>query len=142
MGELAQQISDIYGAVIEDSGRVFHLKVLSPDKIEGDRTLLVQMMANLIENSLKHTPANTEITLSVENSCLALIDTGPGIPEDQYDRVLEPMYRLETSRSTPGSGLGLAMVNAIANLHNGKVMLSKNPERAPNNPGLMIGIEL
>lgn len=141
LGKLAEQISDIYGPVIEDSGRVFHLDIISPNIIKGDRALLVQMIANLIENSIKYSPQNAKITLSVKESCLALIDSGPGIPKDQYERAFEPMYRLEDSRSTAGSGLGLAMVKAIITLHHGKVIISENPERTADWPGLMIGIE-
>jgi signal transduction histidine kinase len=94
------------------------------------------MLANLIENAIRHTPPGTriEMTLQRQNaSALAVIaDDGPGIPEPAQERVFRRFFRLEASRSTPGSGLGLSLVAAIASLHGVRI------ELADNAPGLRV----
>jgi len=140
LASVAEDVADIYRAVIEDSGRGFQLHVSQPANVQGDRRLIIQALANLIENSLKHTPAETQIGLEVHGRTLVFTDTGPGIPEDLRDRVFEPMFRLEESRTTPGAGLGLALFQAIANLHQAEVLLSENPQADTASPGLRIEI--
>jgi len=127
LGELVEEVADIYDAVIEDSGRRLAVDVSNPEIIQGDRVLLVQMLANLIENAMRHTPEGTKIALIVDGTILGLSDTGPGIPQDEYDRITQPLYRLEKSRTTDGAGLGLSLVKTIANLHNAELIFSENP---------------
>lgn len=127
LGELVEEVADIYDAVIEDSGRTLAVDVSNPEIIQGDRVLLVQMLANLIENAMRHTPEGTKIALIVDGTILGLSDTGPGIPQDEYDRITQPLYRLEKSRTTDGAGLGLSLVKTIANLHNAELIFSENP---------------
>ena len=127
LGELVEEVADIYDAVIEDSGRRLVVEVSNPAIIQGDRVLLVQMLANLIENAMRHTPEGTKIALIVDGTILGLSDTGPGIPQDEYDRITQPLYRLEKSRTTDGAGLGLSLVKTIANLHNAELIFSENP---------------
>lgn len=104
----------------------------------GSRQLLFQALANLVDNAIKNTPEGGTIALSVERvdgeARLSVRDTGPGIPEADRERVMEPFVRLDNSRSTPGSGLGLALVSAIARLHGAKVELSDNK------PGLAVSL--
>ncbi len=89
--------------------------------IVGDRNLLGQVLANLIENALNHTPKGTRITIALssgENHVdLSVIDTGPGVPEAERELVLRRLYRLDRSRTTPGNGLGLSLVAGIAQVH-------------------------
>lgn len=127
LGDLVQEVADIYDAVIEDSGRRLVVEVSNPAIIQGDRVLLVQMLANLIENAMRHTPEGTKIALIVDGTTMGLSDTGPGIPQDEYDRITQPLYRLEKSRTTDGAGLGLSLVKTIANLHNAELIFSENP---------------
>lgn len=105
----------------------------------GDRDLLVQLFANLIENSLRHCPPGSETKVSLESSeglvTVCVADNGPGIPEREHDRVFRRLYRLEKSRTTPGSGLGLSLVAAIAALHDAKVKLGDN------HPGLIVTVQ-
>lgn len=136
LGELVEDVADIYEAVIEDSGRKLAVEVTNPAVIQGDRVLLVQMLANLIENAMRHTPKGTKITLIADRTTLGLSDTGPGIPQDEYDRITQPLYRLEKSRTTDGAGLGLSLVKTIANLHNAELIFSENPS-LPNS-GLFV----
>jgi signal transduction histidine kinase len=97
-----------------------------------------QALANLLENALRHTPGNGTITVAVtadgETAELSVGDTGPGVPEAERDKVLRRLYRLERSRTTPGNGLGLALVYAIASLHEADLSLSDN------RPGLRVSL--
>jgi signal transduction histidine kinase len=100
----------------------------------GDAELLTQMTVNLVENALRHTPQGCTVRLSaaVEPGAASLVvaDDGPGVSEAERARLFDRFYRLERSRSTPGSGLGLAMVQAVARLHRGEARL------ADGRPGL------
>ena len=96
----------------------------------GSRQLLFQALSNLVDNAVKHTPPGGMISLEVKNDgqgpVLIVADTGPGIPEAARETVTEPFVRLDSSRSTPGNGLGLALVAAIARLHGARLILGDN----------------
>jgi len=104
----------------------------------GDGTLLTQALINLVENALRHTEPQTDIILGISKcpqGCSIIVsDNGPGIPESERENVLKRLYRLETSRTTSGNGLGLSLVAAIAKLH------GANLELSDNSPGLFIAI--
>ncbi len=127
LADLAGEVTAAYGPVVEDSGRSLQVDVDAQMQITGDRVLLIQMLANMIENALRHTPDGTALRLVARNGALGLADDGPGIPEAEHDKVLQPLYRLEKSRTTEGAGLGLALVRTIAELHGAKVVLSPDP---------------
>ena len=118
----------------EDSGQRLKTVVEQVSLIHGDRELLTQMVANLIENSIRHCPTGADITIALGQEAgtpvLCISDTGPGIPASEREKVFRRFYRLEASRTTPGSGLGLALVKAVADLHGASAELSDN------NPGL------
>jgi signal transduction histidine kinase len=116
LGALVRDMAEIYETAAEDSGARLTCTVAGPLPVTGDRHLLSRLIANLLENALRHAPG-TDIRLSLAGRTLSVTDGGPGIPEGQRDVVLRRLARLEASRSTPGSGLGLAMVKAIADLH-------------------------
>jgi signal transduction histidine kinase len=122
-------IVEIYGEVAEDYGKSLSSKVApgSGHVIHGDGELLTQMFANLVENCLRHTPARTEIELAVARRSDRIVasvnDNGPGIPIEERGKVFQRLYRLDKSRSTPGSGLGLSLVRAIADLHEATIEL-------------------
>jgi signal transduction histidine kinase len=96
------------------------------------------MVANMIENSIRHCPAGVDITVGLAQqdgaAVLRISDTGPGIPEGERAKVFRRFYRLEASRTTPGSGLGLALVKAVADLHGASIELSDNQ------PGLCVTV--
>ncbi|QND67805.1 HAMP domain-containing histidine kinase [Mesorhizobium loti] len=129
LGEVLQTIAEIYADVAEDDGKSLSLIQLqdTTDWIHGDRELLTQMFANLVENALRHCPPGTSIKLSVtrqgERVVAGVADNGPGIPADERENVFQRLYRLDHSRSTPGSGLGLSLVRAIAELHGASITL-------------------
>ncbi|MCA0050446.1 HAMP domain-containing histidine kinase [Mesorhizobium sp. B283B1A] len=129
LGEILETIAEIYADVAEDDGKL--LSLVQPrdvaDRIHGDRELLTQMFANLVENALRHCPPGTTIKLSVardgDHVLAAVADNGPGVPAEEREKVFQRLYRLDHSRSTPGSGLGLSLVRAIADLHGASIAL-------------------
>lgn len=125
---LLEAVADAYRPDIEDSGHSLHLSAFAAAAVVGDRSLIMQAVANLLENALRHTPPGTQIRLAVETrqtfAELHVSDDGPGIPDTEYARILQPFARLDASRSTPGSGLGLSIVVAIADLHAATLTLS------------------
>lgn len=110
--------------------------------VTGDRELLNQLFANLVENAIRHCPPGARIDVALQRdesqSALAVIvsDDGPGIPDQEKTKVFRRLYRLEKSRTTPGNGLGLSLVAAIAGLHDGHVKLEDN------RPGLRVRVTL
>lgn len=140
LGEVLQTIAEIYADVAEDDGK--SLSLAQPqettDRIHGDRELLTQMFANLVENALRHCPSGTTIKLSAarqdERVVAGVADNGPGIPADEHEKVFQRLYRLDHSRSTPGSGLGLSLVRAIADLHGASITLGDGQ------PGLAVAV--
>ncbi|MGB3147508.1 MAG: HAMP domain-containing sensor histidine kinase, partial [Paracoccaceae bacterium] len=119
---LAAEIVELYTPSAEEEGRRLALhRPDGPAMIEGNKGLLGQAMANLIENALRHTPKATDIAVTVTNSPgrvqVEVGDRGPGIPAAERENVLRRLYRLEQSRTTPGNGLGLALVAATTGLH-------------------------
>ncbi len=127
--EVFEALAEVYRDVAEDAGDrlVLAIDQKANAGILGDRDLLTQMYANLIENAIRHCPAGAEIRLEVvvkPDSVRTIIeDTGSGIPEDERDKVFRRLYRLEKSRTTPGNGLGLSLVKAIADLHDATIAL-------------------
>ncbi|GLQ82480.1 two-component sensor histidine kinase [Mesorhizobium huakuii] len=129
LGEILQTIAEIYTDVAEDDGKSLSSVELhqAAGHIHGDPELLTQMFANLVENALRHCPPGTTIKLSVarhgDHVLAGVADNGPGIPPDEREKVFQRLYRLDHSRSTPGSGLGLSLVRAIADLHGASIAL-------------------
>ncbi|MBZ9797258.1 ATP-binding protein [Mesorhizobium sp. ES1-4] len=137
---VVESIAEIYADVAEDDGKLLSAKVFTGQQcqIHGDWELLTQMFANLVENALRHSPPGTGIELSVgrqdDRILVEVSDDGPGIPAQEREKVFQRLYRLDHSRSTPGNGLGLSLVRAIADLHGASISLEDN------HPGLMVGI--
>ncbi|MGB8623490.1 MAG: HAMP domain-containing sensor histidine kinase, partial [Paracoccaceae bacterium] len=131
LAELAQAVHDMLEPVAEEQGHRFTCDTgAGPVSVIGDREMLAHAATNLVENAFRHCPAPADIRLSVGQGAgkarLSVCDNGPGIPADERDRVFRRFYRLEKSRSTEGSGLGLSLVAAIAHLHRGEVRLRDN----------------
>lgn len=121
LSALFETIAETYAAVAEDNGQALVAAISPGIAIHGDRELLTQMLANLIENAIRHTPPGSVIRLSLAETAGGAVgsvaDNGPGIPEEARDRVFRRFFRLEKSRTTPGNGLGLSLVAAVAELH-------------------------
>jgi len=138
LGQIVSTVSEAYAPVAEDRSQHLSAVVASIPLIHGDRELLTQMVANLVENPIRHCSAGVEITVGLAQDgaspVLFVADTGPGIPASERESVFRRFYRLEASRTTLGSGLGLALVKAIADLHGASVELSDN------HPGLRVTV--
>ena len=138
--EIVAEAAEMYSPVIEDAGHKLILDLQGHSQVMGSRELIIQLLANLIENALRHTPQDSCIWLTCRGSNLSIEDNGPGIPKEERSRVLEPMYRLEKSRSTSGSGLGLSMVNTIAQLHEARLNLTDTDQQKSSH-GLKIQLQ-
>lgn len=121
LSALLKSLGETYEPVAEDAGHAFDVRVEDGVSMTGDRHLVAQLVTNLLENALRHTPEGTRISLGLARTAdgfeIVVADNGPGIPDGEHDKVFDRFYRLDRSRSTAGSGLGLAMVKAIAGLH-------------------------
>ncbi len=140
LAALADEIATMMQPVVADSGRTLVFDAAAPAEIVGDRHLLGQMLVNLIENGIRHTPVGTQIAIQVGATAavatLVVTDTGPGIPADQRKLALRRFGRLDASRHDSGHGLGLALIEAIVRLHRGTIAL----ENAA--PGLRVVVTL
>ncbi len=138
VSELCENMFRMYQPVAEDYGHTLTADIDDAVMIRGDAELLMQMLTNLIENAIHHTPAGTAIRLALRCAsgavCLSVADNGPGIAADQTEKVLRRFYRLASSRTTSGHGLGLALVAAVVQLHDADITL------ADNQPGLRVEI--
>lgn len=136
LSALLRSLVETYEPVAEDAGHRLEARIEDGINIRGDRELLTQMLANLIENSLRHTPSGTRLEATLERATgevrAVLADNGPGIPEAVREKVFHRFFRLEASRSSPGSGLGLSLVAAVASLHAVGIELTDNA------PGLRV----
>jgi signal transduction histidine kinase len=137
---LARRVCEMYGPAIDDGGRTLACESQGAILVLGDRELLVQMMTNLLDNAVLHTPEGTAVTVSARQggsqARLIVADTGPGVPESDRERIVQRFVRLDRSRMTNGHGLGLNLVAAIASAHGGRLVIEDNC------PGLRADISL
>ncbi|AVF02476.1 MULTISPECIES: HAMP domain-containing sensor histidine kinase [Devosia] len=127
ISEIVADVAELYGPVAEDEGIAVETRIAEGVTLKANRELIGQAMVNLLENAMKYArpedgkSGRIDVSLSNESDrvCISVADNGPGIPDADRKRVLERFVRLEKSRSEPGSGLGLSLVNAVARLHGG-----------------------
>lgn len=125
---LLDEVAETYEALAEDAGSTL-IYARPPDAVEmtGDPDMIAQLVINLIQNAITHAGHGARITLDAARQgrvvTLTVSDTGPGIPEDQREHVFEPMYRGDAARTDDGTGLGLALVKAIADRHGADIRL-------------------
>jgi signal transduction histidine kinase len=125
LAEIANQVVELFDAAVEETGgrlgRVGDQHVV----VTGDRDLLFDALANLVDNAIKHGKKSGRVVVEVaernRGALIAVVDDGPGIPADERTNVLKHFYRLERSRRTPGNGLGLSVVAAVARLHGARI---------------------
>ena len=131
---------ELYQAAAEKHGIALHVTCAPNARVFGDRELLAQALSNLLDNSVKYTPAKGRIDVHLSHVAkrisFSIADTGPGIGEADRERVLARFARLDQARSKPGNGLGLALVRAVTDQHDGQLTL------ADNAPGLIVTLEL
>lgn len=140
LGAIANDVADLYQATADDKLVEIRRRIASQTMVFGDRELLAQAMTNLLDNALKYTPVGGHIDLEVkrinDRIVVVVADSGPGIPPESREKVLERFARLDESRSMPGNGLGLALVRAVSDQHDGRLVLTDN------GPGLRVTLSL
>ncbi|MEM7025241.1 MAG: HAMP domain-containing sensor histidine kinase [Pseudomonadota bacterium] len=137
LSELGRDLADLYGPLAEEKGLTFTSSCPPGLVLQGNRHLLAQAVANLLDNAIKYPPAGGQVTLaSRPGPVISVTDTGPGIPAAERERVLGRFVRLDKDRSSPGNGLGLSLVRAVAKLHDARLTLEDN------NPGLRVSLLL
>jgi signal transduction histidine kinase len=137
---LVDTVVELYHSMIEERGQTLTESVEGSLRVLGDRDLLMQLLANLLENAIRHSPRGAAIAIRavrLEGRVeISVSDTGPGIPSDLRAKVLQRFFRLEQSRTTPGNGLGLSLANAIAKMHDANLRFSDAL------PGLCVTVSL
>jgi signal transduction histidine kinase len=140
LSEIMERVLLAYQPVAEDEGKTISGAITSGVMINGDADLLAQMFTNLVDNAIAHTPQDASIKLELGSAhgmvTATVSDNGPGVPAHERQNVLKRFYRLDTSRTVPGAGLGLALAAAIAELHGAALGLHDNT------PGLRVTLEL
>jgi signal transduction histidine kinase len=119
---VAETVADAYRPDAEEAGHALTTTISQGIVVSGDKELLTQALANLVENALRHTPLGTRIDVRLEGNSetgarLSVDDDGPGVAEADLPHLTDRFYRGESSRTTPGNGLGLSLVSAVAELH-------------------------
>jgi len=134
--EVAGEVVELYDAAAEQDGTRLTLVGDREVLVTGDRDLIFDAIANLVDNAIKHGRAGGEVVVANEiqdgRPLISIADDGPGIPADQHEHVFKRFYRLEHSRYAPGNGLGLSLVAAVARLHGARI------EMLDNAPGLKL----
>lgn len=138
---VAETVAEVYAPAAEEREQRLETRLQPGLAAWGDPELMTQMLANLIENAVVHGRQGGSILLSLApgpngGAVLEVADDGPGIPESERERVLRRFHRLDAARSRPGSGLGLALVAAVAELHGIRLSLGDNK------PGLRVRLEI
>ena len=143
---LLEDAAEIYGATAEATGLALETELPEHLEVVGDRDLLLQAVANLLDNAIKFTPAGGVVRLSARalprrGAEITVADDGPGLGPEDRARAGERFFRADSSRGTPGSGLGLSLVMAVAHLHEGTLVLEDAfPDRPA--PGLKAKLTL
>ena len=139
--ETVEDVIEFYASLLEKKNmRPVVDMPAGPLRVIGDKQLITQAVVNLLDNAVKYTPAGGEIRVSLRQEgghiVIVIADNGPGIPEPLLDKVKERFFRVDESRNTPGTGLGLSLVNAVAGLHHGTLVLEDNK------PGLRVTLTI
>jgi signal transduction histidine kinase len=131
LDDVVRDVTELYEPLAEQKQQKLDVSVSDDVRIQGDRDLLFQAFANLLDNAIKYTPRGGSIRVTLDDGAsgprIRIIDSGPGIPQQCRDQVFKRFFRLEESRHTPGNGLGLSLVEAVARLHNASIKLGGEP---------------
>jgi signal transduction histidine kinase len=136
LAALVEDLADLYSVLAEEKDIRFSSATATDCTVRGNEQLLAQALSNVLDNAVKYTPAGGRIELKATRingfPAVLVADSGPGIPADQRDKVTERFVRLDNARSSPGNGLGLSLVKAVAKLHGAQLILEDNQ------PGLRV----
>ena len=131
LADLVREVGDLYEPIAEDRHVTLHVASENDATVRGDRYLLLEAVANLVDNALKFTPAGGHVELALvrrkNENIIRVSDSGPGIRENEQEAVTRRFYRSDKSRTTFGSGLGLSLVSAIVKLHGFRLTLTSGP---------------
>jgi signal transduction histidine kinase len=134
LAELASEVVELFDAAAEDKNGCLKIVADEDVRVTGDKDLLFDTVANLVDNAIKHGREQGHVTVEVarceDGAIISIADDGPGIPAGEHQHVFKRFYRLERNRLTPGNGLGLSLVGAVARLHGARI------EMLDNAPGL------
>ena len=130
--DLAADMAELYEPASEDKGLEFSAEIERGLMVEANQPFLAQALANIIDNAIKYTPVGGAVMLRARRRSsgeieFSVTDTGPGVPEDDRERVIQRFVRLDNSRTEPGSGLGLSLVGAVMEAHGGRIILDEGP---------------
>ena len=127
---LLEDIVELYEPLLEDKNQTLETTLEANIHSMGDRDLLFQTFANIVDNAIKYTPDDGHISISLiqlsTQITITIADNGPGIPSSERQNVFRRFYRLDQSRGSSGNGLGLSMVSAVISMHNGSINLEDN----------------
>jgi signal transduction histidine kinase len=131
LAPLVSEVGDLYEPIAENKGVILRVEAADETTVHGDRDLLFEAVANLVDNAVKFTPEGGRVALAVlhrgGDSIIRVSDTGPGIPASERDAVTKRFYRSDKSRRTEGLGLGLSLVAAIVKLHGFRFAMADGP---------------
>jgi len=137
---LLHDVMELYEPLAEEKEVRFELSFAAQATVKGDADLLFQLFANVLDNAVKFSPHGSVIRIAAQAErpwvSIAIADCGPGIPDSEKENVFKHFYRSDASRSTPGNGLGLSLVRAVVELHQGQILLQNA------SPGLKVIIRL
>ena len=146
--DLAADMAELYEPAAEEKGMEFTAEIERGLLIEANQPFLAQALANLIDNAVKYTPAGGAVKLRARRRSsgeivFSVADTGPGVPAEDRDRVVQRFVRLDNSRTEAGSGLGLSLVTAVIEAHGGRLTLDEGPGVHDGfGPGLRVAMVL
>ncbi len=136
LAEVAREVVEAFEPAAEGEGKTIVSRLDAPLPMPGDKELLVQMTANLIDNALRHTPAGVRVEVTGERTpqglSLSVADDGAGVAPEELSAIFQRFHRADAARKSPGTGLGLSLVSAIAELH------GLDCAASDNRPGLRI----
>jgi signal transduction histidine kinase len=141
LAEIAKAVVELYDAAAESKHIKLRIVADGPATISGDRDFLFDALANVVDNAIKHGREAGEVTVELSQRQggrgvkVAVSDNGPGIPAEERQNIFKRFYRLERSRGSPGNGLGLSLVAAVAHFHGARVELFDNM------PGLRVELQ-
>jgi signal transduction histidine kinase len=146
--DLAADMAELYEPAGEDKGLEFSAEIEQGLTVEANRPFLAQALANIIDNAIKYTPTGGAVVLRARRRSsgeveFSVTDTGPGVPPEDRERVIQRFVRLDNSRTEPGSGLGLSLVGAVMEAHGGRIQLDEGPGAfGGQGPGLRVALIL
>jgi len=131
VGALLQSVAELYTLVAEEKSIAIEVTPAAGLEVQADPVRIRQVMANLVDNAVKYTPAGGRVVLGAEardgKVCITVRDTGPGIAAEDQGKIWQRLYRGDHSRSQRGLGLGLSVVKALVEAHGGRVTAANQP---------------